>query len=114
MITYLIQPVFRSDFYLTEIQARIESVYRLVSSYCCIQPRKKIRSESDPNIIGCVASLDFEIIEFKHQFCGNTHTHTQTHKQTTIPSAYAGEGNNCSMTLNDCLHWSWPDHRYYT
>ena len=64
MITYLIQPVFRSDFYLTEAQARIESVYRLVSGYCqkilyhvYIQPRirqEKIRSESDPNIIGCV------------------------------------------------------------
>ena len=25
-----------------------------------------------------MASLDFEIIEFKHQFCGNTHTHTRT------------------------------------
>ena len=60
MITYLIQPVFRSDFYLTEIQARIESVYRLVSSYCpkilyhvCIR-QEKVRSESDLNIIGCV------------------------------------------------------------
>ena len=57
MITYLIQLVFRSDFYLTEIQARIESVYRLVSSYCqkilyimsvfsLESDNKKIRSES--------------------------------------------------------------------
>ena len=48
-----------------------------------------------------VASLDFEIIEFKHQFCGNihTHTHTHTHGQTTIPSAHAGEGNNMSILI---------------
>ena len=56
MITYLIQAVFRSDFYLTEIQARIESVYRLVSNYCqkilyhvCIQPRIRQEKKSDLN-----------------------------------------------------------------
>ena len=56
-ITYLIQPVFRSDFYVMETQARIESVYRLVSSYCqkilyhvCIQSR--IRQEKNQISIG--------------------------------------------------------------
>ena len=56
MIIYFIQPVFRSDFYLTEIQALIESVYRLVSSYCrkilyhvCIQPRIRQEKKSDLN-----------------------------------------------------------------
>ena len=56
MITYLIQPVFRSDFYLTEIQARIESVYRFVSSYfqkilyhVYIQPRIRQEKKLDLN-----------------------------------------------------------------
>ena len=53
-------------------------------------------------MLRAVASLDFEIIEFKHRFCGSTHT--QTHKQTTIPSAHAGKGNNrlvsiCYLTM---------------
>ena len=60
MITYLIQPVFRSDFYPTEIQARIESVYRLISyqviaqQFCIICMSvfslESDRSESDLNI----------------------------------------------------------------
>ena len=39
--------------------------------------------------------LDFVIIEFKQQFCGNTHTHTRkhTHTQSTVPSTHVGKGN---------------------
>ena len=41
-----------------------------------------------------VACLDFEIIELKHQFCGNTHTHThtQTDRQITVTLRPRGRG----------------------
>ena len=42
---------------------------------------------SDYQVCDLQACLDFEIIELKQQFCGNTHTHT--HKPSTVPS----EGN---------------------
>ena len=51
MITYLIQPVFRSDFKYRHVSSLFTDLYQVIATKFCIMSIFNL--ESDPNIIGC-------------------------------------------------------------
>ena len=55
----------------------LKELTRLVENHCLSEIIASLRA---------AVYLEIEIIEFKQQFCGNTHTNT-------APSAHAGKGN---------------------
>ena len=55
-----------------------------------------------------VAGLDFEIIELKQQFCGNTHTHTNQLSTVTLCPRRRGLINEFSKALDLLLDRNMP------
>ena len=62
-------------------------IFKITSSlsHLCLQELTCLVEEQDCQLFAtfrAVACSDFEIIDLKQQFCGNTQTNTHTHRQT--------------------------------